>query len=312
MDIRWLQDFLTIAETANFTRAAEIRNSSQAAFSRRIQSLEQWLGVPLIDRSTFPTKLTAEGERFRERAAEILLQVADAKVSLTGAVVGRRQQVRIALPHALATGRLASWWAEWSGLPRGRGMDDVTCTALPGNVHDTVTALVSGNADLLICFHTAQQPIHLSAQYERVVIGSENLRPYVAAGLAANIQKHFPGTQRAPLSLLMYSSGAYLGRMVELIIESARPRLIGRCVFEADMADVLRNLAVEGRGVAWLPDCSAQGAPPGALVPLEGWSQSMSVVAYRDRQARNAKVERLWRTLCGKAPAQARTRKRGA
>jgi len=308
MDIRWLQDFLTIAETGNFTRAAEIRNSSQAAFSRRIQSLEQWLGVPLIDRSTFPTTLTAEGERFRERAAEIVLQVADAKGSLTGALVGRRQQVRIALPHALATGRLAPWWAEWSG----HGMDDVTCTAVPGNVHDTVTALVSGNADLLICFHTAQQPIHLSAQYERVVIGAENLRPYVAASLAANVKTHFPGSQRAPLSLLMYSSGAYLGRMVELIIESARPRLIGCRVFEADMADVLRNLALEGRGVAWLPDCSAQGAPPGTLVPIEGWSQSMSVVAYRDRQSRNAKLERLWPALCGKAPAQTRTRLRDA
>ncbi|MBL8266799.1 LysR family transcriptional regulator [Steroidobacter sp.] len=308
MDIRWLQDFLTIAETGNFTRAAEIRNSSQAAFSRRIQSLEQWLGVPLIDRSAFPTKLTPEGERFRERAAEIVLQVADAKTSLTGAVVGRGQQVRIALPHALATGRLAAWWAEWGGLH----MNDVTCTAVPGNVHDTVTALVSGNADLLICFHTAEQPIHLSAQYERVVIGAENLRPYVAASLAANVQKHFPGTQRAPLSLLMYSSGAYLGRMVDLIIESVRPRLIGRCVFEADMADVLRNLCVEGRGVAWLPDCSAEGAPPGSLVALEGWSQSMSVVAYRDRQARNPKVERLWPALSGKKPAQARKRKRDA
>lgn len=305
MDIRWLQDFLTIAETGNFTRAAEIRNSSQAAFSRRIQSLEQWLGVPLIDRSTFPTKLTAEGERFRERAAEIVLQVADARVSLTGAVVGRRQQVRIALPHALATGRLASWSAEWSG----HGMDDVTCTAVPGNVHDTVTALVSGNADLLICFHTAEQPIHLSSQYERIVLGEENLRPYVAANLAANVQKHFPGTQRSPLSLLMYSSGAYLGRMVDLIIESARPRLIGRCVFEADMADVLRNLAVEGRGVAWLPDCSAQGAPTGSLVPLEGWSQNMSVVAYRDRQSQNAKVARLWSALSGKSSARARPRK---
>lgn len=304
MDIRWLQDFLTIAETANFTRASEIRNSSQAAFSRRIQSLEQWLGVPLIDRSTFPTKLTAEGERFRERAAEIVLQVADAKASLTGTVVGRRQQLRIALPHALATGRLASWWAEWSR----HGMHDVTCTAVPGNVHDTVTSLVSGNADLLICFHTAQQPIHLSSQYERVVIGTENLRPYVAASLAPAIQKHFPGTQKSPLSLLMYSSGAYLARMVELIIESTRPRLIARCAFEADMADVLRNLAVRGQGVAWLPDCSAEGAPPGALVPIDGWSQSMSVVAYRDKQSRNAKVDRLWSALSGTARPQTRPR----
>lgn len=36
MDIGWLQDFLTLAETRNFTKAGERRNSSQAAFSRRI------------------------------------------------------------------------------------------------------------------------------------------------------------------------------------------------------------------------------------------------------------------------------------
>ncbi len=68
MEIRWLQDFLTVAELGNFTRAAEERHASQAAFSRRIQSLESWLGVTLIDRSVFPTRLTVEGERFKEQA----------------------------------------------------------------------------------------------------------------------------------------------------------------------------------------------------------------------------------------------------
>ena len=61
MELRWLQDFLMVAETGNFTRAAERRNTSQAAFSRRIKSLEAWLGFDLIDRSVYPTQLTAAG-----------------------------------------------------------------------------------------------------------------------------------------------------------------------------------------------------------------------------------------------------------
>ena len=61
MDIRWLQDFLTVAERGNFTRAAEERNASQAAFSRRIQALESWLGVTLIDRSVFWARSSVEG-----------------------------------------------------------------------------------------------------------------------------------------------------------------------------------------------------------------------------------------------------------
>src|SRR5690349_15782410 len=110
MDFRWLQDFLTVAECGNFTRAAQIRNISQAAFSRRIQCLEEWLGTNLIDRSAFPTRLTPDGELFRERAAEIVQEITDARLSLAGTEVGRRNHVRIALPHALATGRLPEWW----------------------------------------------------------------------------------------------------------------------------------------------------------------------------------------------------------
>ena len=59
MDINWLGDFACLARTLNFTRAAEERNITQSAFSRRIKSLENWLGVPLIQRSSYPVQLTA-------------------------------------------------------------------------------------------------------------------------------------------------------------------------------------------------------------------------------------------------------------
>ncbi|HEX4241763.1 MAG TPA: LysR family transcriptional regulator [Steroidobacteraceae bacterium] len=296
MDIRWLQDFLTVAETGNFTRAARIRNVSQAAFSRRIKTLESWLGALLIDRASFPTQLTADGELFRDRAAEIVQQISDARLSLTSAQVGRRTGIRIALPHALATGRLPLWWSTWAK----RGKLDSGCTAVPGNVHDTVTALVTGNVDVLICFNSAQQPIHLAPeQYERIVIGKESFRPYVATASAKQVRKIFPGTRGSPLSLLMYSPGAYLARMVDALIECAPQRMYGRCVFESDMASVLRNMAVMGHGVAWLPDCTAEETAPGALERLElaGWSQPLSIVAYRDRHRRQAATERLWRAI---------------
>ena len=80
MDTRWFQDFVTLAEVHNFTRAAEIRNVSQAAFSRRIQALEHSVGAKLIDRTAFPTRLTAAGERFRAVVVGLLNQIADAQL----------------------------------------------------------------------------------------------------------------------------------------------------------------------------------------------------------------------------------------
>ena len=72
MELKWLEDFLQLVETGNFSRAAERRFVTQPAFSRRIRALEAWLGAELVDRTSYPTKLTKAGEQFRERAAEIV------------------------------------------------------------------------------------------------------------------------------------------------------------------------------------------------------------------------------------------------
>ena len=75
MNLIWLEDFLALAATGNFSRAAEDRHSSQPAFSRRIRALEQWVGVDLLDRTTQPAKLTPAGEWFRQVAEDLLATV---------------------------------------------------------------------------------------------------------------------------------------------------------------------------------------------------------------------------------------------
>ncbi|WFN95937.1 LysR family transcriptional regulator [Edwardsiella ictaluri] len=64
MDVKWLEDFISLQRLGNFSAAARARNVTQPAFSRRIRALEMWLGVPLFDRSSNPILLTPYGERF--------------------------------------------------------------------------------------------------------------------------------------------------------------------------------------------------------------------------------------------------------
>ncbi|WP_202905556.1 LysR family transcriptional regulator [Cypionkella psychrotolerans] len=40
MELKWLEDFVTLADCSSFSRAAEMRNITQPAFSRRIKQLE--------------------------------------------------------------------------------------------------------------------------------------------------------------------------------------------------------------------------------------------------------------------------------
>lgn len=72
VEIKWVEDFLALNRTRNFTKAADSRNVTQPAFSRRIRGLEVWLGNPLFDRTSKPLKLTMAGERFVPIAEDLL------------------------------------------------------------------------------------------------------------------------------------------------------------------------------------------------------------------------------------------------
>ena len=72
METKWLEDFVSLAETRSFSRSAQLRHITQPAFSRRIQALEAWAGVDLVDRSSYPTRLTPAGETLHAQALEML------------------------------------------------------------------------------------------------------------------------------------------------------------------------------------------------------------------------------------------------
>lgn len=299
MDFRWLQDFLSLAEAGNFTSAAEARHSSQPAFSRRIQSLEGWLGVELIDRSHYPTVLTPAGETFRIHAAELVKKMIDSRAELLGEPAGRSETITFALPHTLAIARFPEWWKTWREITRG-----ASCRLLASNVHDAVTALVGGLADILICFHHGQEPVFLDQQqYDRIDIGTEWLRPYSAARRGQPIYK-LPGTAKSPVPILRYAPGAFLCRMVDLIEQSAPEKLHGKTASETDIANVLLEMAAAGHGIVWLPECMAASAEAAGRLITAGdphWSVPLTILVYRDRSHSTPAVDRLVKHLLGRA-----------
>ena len=72
VETKWLEDFVSLAETRSFSRSAQLRHVTQPAFSRRIQALEAWAGIDLVDRSSYPTRLTSAGQTLLPQALEIL------------------------------------------------------------------------------------------------------------------------------------------------------------------------------------------------------------------------------------------------
>ena len=99
METKWLEDFVSLAETRSFSRSAQLRHVTQPAFSRRIQSLEAWAGIDLVDRSSYPTRLTAAGETLHGQALEILGALQAARNMMRGHKVAGFDMIEFAVLH---------------------------------------------------------------------------------------------------------------------------------------------------------------------------------------------------------------------
>ena len=295
MEMEWLEDFISLAETHSFSRSAEARHITQPAFSRRIRSLESWLGADLIDRTSYPTRLTPAGEVFYEQAVKMLGQISGTRALLRGQRPTHRDTVTFATPHTLSLTYFPKWLA---AIEKRFGI--VNTRLLVGNVHDAVMALVEGGCDLLLCYHHPRRPVQLNKRhYDMLVLGKEAMLPCASCNRSGEPLFRLPGTAQAPVPFLSYSPNAYFSRMVELILAD-HGDLYLETRYETDMAECLKAMALEGHGVAFLPESAVVREIKNRRLTWAGdrrFSVTMEILLYRPRHSGKPIVERLWRHL---------------
>src|SRR5574343_2070169 len=76
IDFDGIQAFVTVAELGAFNKAADKLSLTQAALTRRIQKLESYLGLRLIDRTTRHMALTTVGKELLPKARSLVHEMA--------------------------------------------------------------------------------------------------------------------------------------------------------------------------------------------------------------------------------------------
>lgn len=308
METKWLEDFVSLAETRSFSRSAQLRHVTQPAFSRRIQALEAWAGTDLVDRSSYPTRLTPAGQTLYSQSLEMLQSLQSTRAMLRGHASAGQDFIEFAVPHSLAFTFFPAWV---SSLREKFGPLKSRLIAL--NVHDAVLRLVEGSCDLLISYHHDSQPFQLDpGRYEMVSLGREVLAPFCRANATGEPEFPLPGRIGQPLPYLGYAPGAYLGRMVELILkQSATPIHLDR-VYETDMAEGLKAMALEGHGIAFLPlSAVKKELRAKKLVSAgSGLEMTMDVRLYRERPGSKSipktQAQALWLYLQAQGQTKAK------
>jgi DNA-binding transcriptional LysR family regulator len=314
VETKWLEDFVSLAETRSFSRSAQLRHVTQPAFSRRIQALEAWTGIDLVDRSSYPTRLTPAGETFHAQALELLELLNATRNMMRGFQAAGQDTLEFAVPHTLAFTFFPHWLMELR--QHFNGALKTRLTAL--NVHDAVLRFTEGACDLLIAYHHDAAPLQLARErYEMLSLGTETLAPYSKPRPTDTVRTEVEPLFRLPpvrsnqsVPFLAYASGAYMAGVVEKILQRAEVPLPLDAVYETDMAEGLKAMALEGHGLAFLPESSVrQELLAGRLVRASApgrFEATMEVRLYRERpegarHAAKAGVQALWEFLGAQA-----------
>jgi DNA-binding transcriptional LysR family regulator len=108
MNLRFVEAFYWVASLKSISRAAEKLFLTQSAMSSRISTLEEELGVLLLDRGDKQFKLTAAGARFLVYAEKLLALQREVKAEM-----GSDVQLAVSMRIGAIESVLHSWLIPW-------------------------------------------------------------------------------------------------------------------------------------------------------------------------------------------------------
>lgn len=302
MEIKWLEDFVTLADTSSFSRAAELRNVTQPAFSRRIKQLESWLGATLISRATMPAELTPAGRNFLPVAQEAIRTFYAAREALRPS--HEPGLIRFAALHTLTVTFFPRWLKT---LETAGGTFSTSLMPDRGGIEANLDALVNDEADFFLTYAHPEVPFHLDrGQFSSLTVSHDRLIPFVAAEIeisgqmqaGRNLLDRAVAQPRLAIPYLSYGFNSFFGVALSRLL-LRRPPFRRRTTHENTISAGLMNMAVTGAGICWLPESLARDEmEAGRLVPAStdvGWNLDLEIRLYRHAASRNRKIEDLWR-----------------
>jgi DNA-binding transcriptional LysR family regulator len=109
IELRVWRQFLAVAETLHFGRAAQALHMTQPPLTQAIQQLERRLGLLLFERTRRSVALTPAGAALVEPARQLLQQAAALPGRARDAAQGEVGRIRLGFVSTIAFGPLPTW-----------------------------------------------------------------------------------------------------------------------------------------------------------------------------------------------------------
>lgn len=273
-----------------------MRNITQPAFGRRIKAFEDWSGSVLVDRSTHRIRITPAGEIMLDAANDILQRIERATQDL-------RQErsatatLTFAATHALSFTFFPGWVQSL-----GSSVATVPIRLLSDNMNECEKMMAEGRAQFLLCHFHPNSEIRLhEADFRYVELASDVLLPVAQKNKEGSASHMLPGTPTDPVPHISFDEKSGMGRILAANLPHVGSELHLARVFTSHLAMVLKALALEGKGIAWIPRSLANSElePEGklAIAGDERWMVPVKIVLIRPRSRMTELAENFWKNI---------------
>ncbi len=284
MELRSLHYFIAVAETLNFSRAAERLHMAQPPLSQQIQRLEKEIGVQLFVRTKRSVRLTAAGQVFLQEAYQALAQVERAVHTAQRADDGEIGKLVIGFVGSSAYGVLPAMIQAF----RER-FPHVELILRELTTVEQVEAL--HNEQIQIGF---LRPPVLDATLQHLTVQQE---PFLVAlptkhSLATTSPVPLPALANEPFILIPSKLAPGLShQMMEMCLQAGfQPRMVQ----EATQFHVIVSLVAAGLGIALVPACIHIFQRPDVVyLPLQGITMQAEIQVVWQRADRSPIVRRF-------------------
>jgi len=293
MEVRWLEDFLSLGHFLNFTAAAKDRNITQSALSRRIMQLEQWAGLTLVDRSTYPVRLTPAGESFLPRARKAVDTISSLREDTLRTHSAPEEVISFATMSTLVLTFFPLWMEKVEALGEPfRTRFSEAYSSFSGNV----SKLLRNECDFLLTYaHESVPAIRDLAEHPYLTLGSERVIA-ISAPDEAGQPIHPLTIGGAPVNYLSYRDSSFFAQALPQAIFERAPFQLNT-VYENAMSAALKAMAVAGHGVAWIPESLAVNELKNKQLVRaadSAYDMIVEIRLYRSFRLRSKSVGRFW------------------
>lgn len=236
-----MQSFVRVVEAGSITKAAEQMNTVKSAISRKLADLESRLGISLITRTTRSQTLTDAGEHFYQQCKRILDDINELESSIGSEDKGLSGHIKIAAPLSFGLAKLCPILKEFNDLH-----PDITFDI---DFNDRHVNLIEEGFDLAIRIADLADSSLIARRLSTV--------QFILCASPKYLQEH--GTPQSPEDLtsghtkLHYHFSQEHWHFKSTSGKKYRVKVPTSSI-TANNGDFLCQAAIEGYGLAYLPD----------------------------------------------------------